>query len=93
MRVIGHIDNTPFKVTVFKMDLRFTVKFEAGMYELAYRFPVTEQINGLAAIQALITPSFVEGVQRQFADMHQTALQALATSRQASHADEFETII
>lgn len=92
MRVIGHIDNTPFKVTVFKMDLRFTVKFEAGMYELAYRFPVTEHIDGLAAIQALITPQFVERVQGQFADMHRTALEALATTAQAAQ-DEFETII
>lgn len=93
MRVIGHIENTPFKVTVFKMDLRFTVKFEAGMYELAYRFPVTEQIDGLAAIQALITPAFVERVQGQFADMHQTALQALAEQATADAEDEFETII
>ena len=69
MRIIGYIDHPRMKITVFKMDLRITVKFEVGFYEQAYKFRVSDTLNGLEAVQAMVDAAFIEEVEERFEAM------------------------
>jgi hypothetical protein len=93
MRVIGEIENTPFKITVFSHNQRFTVKFESGTYELGFRIREDEQYKNFEDVKKFVNPQLVENVKSHFQDMHRSALMAFSSVNQASEEDEFETII
>ena len=38
MRILGYIDHPVVKITVFKMDNKFSVKFESIHYEQTFKF-------------------------------------------------------
>lgn len=93
MRVIGEIENTPFKITVFAHNQRFTVKFESGAYELGFRIREDEQYQNFEDVKKFVNPQLVEDVKTHFQDMHRSALMAFSSVNQASEDDEFEEII
>lgn len=94
MRIIGYIEHPGFKITVFKMDDRISVKFENGVNEQTYKFRSGEGIDGLSDVQAWATPELLEQIESIFQTMEQTKREArpLMTSRDNSPPDVFEII-
>jgi hypothetical protein len=92
MRVLGYIENTPYKVTVFKMNHKFTVKFETGLYELAFKLREAENMQGLDDIKNFVDEDLVTSVKRRFHEMHRAALRAFAKFNKSTE-DEFDEII
>ncbi|MBK7407661.1 MAG: hypothetical protein IPJ40_06005 [Saprospirales bacterium] len=92
MRIIGSIDHPEWKITVFKMDNRISLKLEAGMCEQTYKFRTGEGMESLEDVQRLVDAAFLKAVGLQFASMHQTQVGALSRSIQAGE-DEFDEII
>lgn len=93
MRIIGHIDHPDWKITVFKMDNRLSVKLETGLYEQTYKFRQGEGMDTLADVSALLDQDFLAAAERHFASMHQARLSAQARKDAAEGEEPFFEII
>lgn len=94
MRIVGNIEHPHCKITIFKTDGRFLVKFESGLYEQTYRFRMGNAINSVEDIRYFIDPEFVHHVIRHFATMHLEASKAMGRfTEDAEEPEEFEVII
>lgn len=94
MRIAGHIEHPVLKITIFQMDNRFTVKFEDGTLEQAYRFRKSDTINSAADIRKLVDDTFLQQVldqMKSLREIHQDALARFAP--QQGEDDEFDDII
>ncbi|CAN5906589.1 hypothetical protein BH11BAC7_BH11BAC7_28120 [soil metagenome] len=68
MRIVGNIPHPDMRITVFHMNDKFIVKFEAGPMEQVYKF---DQGNypGLEAVQKLVDAEFIANVLKRFNEM------------------------
>ena len=71
MRIIGYIEHPVLKISVFKMEHKFSVKFESGFAEQIYKFRQDDNIQHLKDIQNLIDESFIQKVESILQIMHQ----------------------
>jgi hypothetical protein len=93
MRIIGHIDHPEWKVTVFKMDNRLSVKLENGLYEQIYKFRAGEAVETLEDVRAMLDEEFAREAGEVFARMHHIRLSA-GSRRSAPEGEEhFDEII
>ncbi len=68
MRIIGNIPHPDMRITVFHMNDKFIVKFEAGPMEQVYKFD-QEIFPGFEAVEKLVTHEFKENVLKRFNEM------------------------
>lgn len=68
MRIIGNIPHPEMRITVFHMNDKFIVKFEAGPMEQVYKFN-QEDHPGFEAIQKLVDETFITNVLKRFNEM------------------------
>jgi len=92
MRVVGYIENTPYKVTVFKMNQKFTVKFETGLYEMAFKLYESDNMRGMEDVKKFVDKDLVNTVRSKFHDMHRAALKSYSKFKK-QEVEEFEEII
>jgi hypothetical protein len=71
MRIIGYIEHPILKISVFKMEHKFSVKFESGFAEQIYKFRQDDHIQHLKDIQNLIDAAFIQKVEAILQTMHQ----------------------
>jgi hypothetical protein len=71
MRIIGYIEHPILKISVFKMEHKFSVKFESGFAEQIYKFRQDEHIQHLKDIQQLIDAPFIQKVETILESMHE----------------------
>lgn len=88
MRIIGTIDHPEWKITVFKMDNRLSVKLETGLYEQIYKFRTGERVDTLEEVRQFLDQDFMEAVARHFASMHQARLASLSKKQAEEDFDE-----
>ncbi len=92
MRIIGSIPHPTLKITVFKMDNRLSIKFEAGMYEQTYKFRESTDLQDFAGAQRLVDEPFLRFVLEEFERMHRAKNEAVNRFLPQAQA-EFEEII
>ncbi len=68
MRIIDTIPHPSITISIFQMNEKFIVKFEAGPMEQAFKFENTE-VKGLENLKKMITPEFIEEVRKRFNEM------------------------
>lgn len=68
MRIVGNIPNPSMRITVFHMNDKFIVKFEAGPMEQVFKFDQVQH-PGLEAIQKLMDAEFISDVHNRFNEM------------------------
>ena len=68
MRIIDTIPHPSITISIFQMNEKFIVKFEAGPMEQAFKFENSE-VKGLENLKKLITPDFIEAVRKRFNEM------------------------
>jgi hypothetical protein len=93
MRITGYIEHPIFKITIFKMDNKFSVKFETGLFEQTYKFRTGDGIEKEQDIRDLVDATFIEEVSQHFQAMNTTRTNSLAKKMQGDALDEFEVII
>ncbi len=93
MRIVGYIDHPTLKITVFKMDNKYSVKFETGLYEQIYKFREGEANNGMEDVSKIVDAAFCEAVLQEFNRMHAIKNQAQARLFPMLQQDAFEEII
>lgn len=68
MRIIDTIPHESMTISIFRMNDKFMVKFEAGPMEQVFKFFI-EEVPSLEALKARITPGFIEETRKRFNDM------------------------
>ncbi len=68
MRIIDSIPHPAMSISIFQMNNKFIVKFEAGPMEQAFKFQ-TEHVNSLEGLKKLINDDFIKTVHLRFNDM------------------------
>lgn len=69
MRIIGNIPHPFVKVTVFAMEMRYSVKFEMGQMEQTYKIRESDEIKGIEDISRLIDDELIDECIEQFTAM------------------------
>lgn len=93
MRIIGNIEHPILKITIFKMDNKYSVKFESGLYEQTYKFRSSDSIDSLETIQKIVDAAFCEEVLQELNRMHLRKNLAMKKVIQQESILEFEDII
>ena len=69
MRVIGNIPHPKMSISIFSMNDKYQIKFEAGPMEQIYKIAHSE-VNGLEGIQKMIDEEFLEKIMNRFNEMY-----------------------
>lgn len=69
MRIIGRIPHPSLTITVFHMNDKFIVKFEAGPMEQVFKFN-NDDVQGMESIQQIIDADFISRVVERFNEMY-----------------------
>ncbi|MFN5372406.1 MAG: hypothetical protein ACK5B6_13170 [Bacteroidia bacterium] len=70
MRVIDTIPHPQLRMSIFEMNAKYLVKFEAGPYEQTYKIDSAD-CGGLEALKSLINDSLLVEVAACFRKMHE----------------------
>lgn len=68
MRIVDSIPHQSMTISIFQMNDKFQVKFEAGPMEQTFKFSV-EEVKGLENLKKIITEEFIEKTRIRFNDM------------------------
>lgn len=69
MRIIDTIPHPSITISIFQMNDKFIVKFEAGPMEQSFKFD-TADVKSLEGVKAIINPDFIETVRKRFNEMY-----------------------
>ncbi len=93
MRIVGTIDHPILKITVFKMDNKFSIKFENGLLEQTFKIRGGSEINSFEDIQKLVDPKWLGEVMQMLQQMNQSKLEATSRFLAVNGAEEFDDIL
>jgi hypothetical protein len=79
MRIIDSIPHPNINISIFHMNDKYIVKFEAGPMEQAFKFLVND-VKSVENLKTIIDADFIEAVRKRFNEMF---LQMKATSSKA----------
>ena len=68
MRVIGEIEHSEIKITLFQWNNKYLVKFERGLLEQTYKFSEFD-VSGVEEIRQMMDESFINKVILRFSEM------------------------
>lgn len=68
MRIVDSIPHESMSISIFQMNDKYIVKFEAGPMEQAFKFH-TDQVKSLDNLKKLISPEFIETTRGRFNEM------------------------
>lgn len=69
MRIIASIPHPKFTISVFSMNDKYLVKFEAGPMEQIYKLAHSE-VNGIEGVKKLVDDVFLERIRTHFNEMY-----------------------
>lgn len=69
MRIIDSIPHPSITISIFQMNDKYIVKFEAGPMEQAFKFDI-QQVKGLDNLKKQINSEFIETVRERFNQMY-----------------------
>lgn len=75
MRIIDSIPHQSMTISIFQMNDKYQVKFEAGPMEQIFKFSV-EEVRGVENLKKLINEEFIEKTRLRFNEMF-TEMRAL----------------
>ena len=68
MRIIDSIPHPSISISIFQMNDKYIVKFEAGPMEQAFKFHAAD-VKSVDGLKKLINDSFIETVRVRFNEM------------------------
>jgi hypothetical protein len=69
MRIIDSIPHPQLRISIFSMNDKYLVKFEAGPYEQTYKFD-HDAVEGLVDLKSRVDDTLLEKVAAVFREMH-----------------------
>jgi hypothetical protein len=92
MRVVGEIDHARMKITIFKNDGKFSLKFEANLLEQIYKFREDPRLESVEDVKKMLDTEFIEKVENILRGMKAAQLSAMERGFPVD-ADEFDVIL
>ena len=71
MRVLETIPHPQLRISIFGLNQKYQVKFEAGPYEQTYKIN-SEDVKGLEGLKTMINDDLLEKVAAIFREMHRS---------------------
>ena len=68
MRIVGNIPHPKITISIFAMNDKYQVKFEAGPMEQIFKF-YGDEVSGVDAIKNIIDADFIDEVMTRFVEM------------------------
>jgi hypothetical protein len=68
MRIIDTIPHPSIQISIFQMNDKYLVKFEAAMMEQVFKFDTTD-VKGVDALKQIINADFIDAVRKRFNEM------------------------
>ncbi|MFZ6052788.1 hypothetical protein [Halocola ammonii] len=68
MRVVGDIPDELMKITLFKWNEKYLIKFEIGQFEQVYKINSGE-VAGIEELKKIVTPEFKDSILGRFVQM------------------------
>ena len=68
MRIVGSIPHQSMTISIFQMNDKFQVKFEAGPMEQTFKFLLAD-VKSLDNLKTLINEEFIESTRQRFNEM------------------------
>ena len=93
MRIIGIIEHSALKITVFKTDDRLSVKFEYGLMEQVFKFREREGLQDFDDVRRMVDKPMLDAVAENFKTMLRAREQAFSRQIPPKEANEFDVII
>lgn len=69
MRIIGTIPHPTITISIFSMNDKYQIRFEAGPMEQIFKIAQTE-VNGIEGIHKLVDEAFLQKVTERFNEMY-----------------------
>ena len=69
MRIIGNIPHPTITISIFSMNDKYQVKFEAGPIEQVFKFTHLE-VNGIEGIKKIVDEDFLKKINDRFNEMY-----------------------
>lgn len=76
MKIVGNIPHPKMTITVFMMNEKFIVKFEAGPMEQVYKLS-QGKIAGMEHVQKIVDEQFQNEVLKKFGEMFESMRSSL----------------
>ena len=92
MRIVGEIPHPILKITVFKNDGKYSIKFESGLLEFIYKFREDERLQSFEDIQKLADEAFIEKSAHLLRGMYEARTEAFQRNF-VEEEDEFDIIL
>jgi hypothetical protein len=70
MRIVDTIPHPQIRISIFSMNDKYLVKFEAGPYEQTYKI-AHEDVDGIDGIKTKVTEDFLDEIASVFRKMHE----------------------
>jgi hypothetical protein len=68
MRIVDTIPHPSLQISIFQMNDKYLVKFEAAMMEQVFKFD-TNEVKSIDALKQIINPDFIDVVRKRFNEM------------------------
>lgn len=68
MRIIDSIPHESMTISIFQMNDKYQVRFEAGPMEQIFKFTVDE-VKNVENLKSMINTEFIESTRKRFNDM------------------------
>ena len=68
MRIVGNIPHPKITISIFAINDKYQVKFEAGPMEQIFKF-YNDEVSGVEEIKKIIDADFIEEVMHRFVEM------------------------
>ena len=69
MRIIGNIPHPKITISIFSMNDKYQIKFEAGLMEQIFKISHSE-VSGIEGINKLVDDAFLEKIMERFNEMY-----------------------
>ena len=69
MRIIGNIPHPSITISIFSMNDKYQIRFEAGPMEQIFKIAQTD-VNGIEGINKLVDEEFLQKIMERFNEMY-----------------------
>lgn len=90
MRIVGEIVHPSYKITIFKMNERLSVKIEDKLLEQIYKFRDGMGVYTPDDVEAFLTDGFMKEVDETFVRMRSSLLRGL---EKKNNLDDYPNLI
>lgn len=79
MRIIETIPHPSMQISIFQLNDKYLLKFEAAMMEQVFKYDISE-IKSPDQLKKLVTPDFIEVVRKRFNEMYKQYTASLSNT-------------